>query len=627
MIIYRSGARLPYFCNMADVVIVGAGVSGLYTAYQLMKQWQHDYSLSKSRNKPPVIVVIEQQAQVGGRIKSLALLPAQPTPPFEADLCAMRYYEALMPTITGLVAQLTAEGSTTLQTSQIPAAQTPLVTPVFPAIELALNAAYPPANRAVTQAIDFGTAVALATGDYANAEKYVLSIGYTFFNDDSSLAAFYDEPPLAGMDETRFVNGFDSLTDALLAQIKRMYQSAYSQMVSNRHLDVRECSAKDFCNRFQLFLSSEVEDVSEIWPATCSNSQCASQTNSEPQPSSGWFSWMWPSLPAATPTEPSVPTTIPLDQSTAAMGCGCPSTAIYRVHFSSQGKCGCFYDCNQVVFTSTMQQMIDMHLGTYHHEVDNCSATSTATKSERVRPTKQYSLSGKTAQSTADSSFVVSKSMAQMCDRRSLAYSTISFHAGTKIYLHFTDPWWDPAVFYKFCGDPLLNQMIYFSPNVILIYVLGSTEANILLDMFVQDFPGQTKAQVQASTSNQWIASSLAPTIIGYIKSKLPGIIASAVSGPLPQPQPTPVQLASLDFMVVHYAEQTLATPKSFGGSVAQLASQYDFIRSGSNSSRRNASAGLWWLTGDLLDVGGGWVDACLRVVNQNVPKMYSMIE
>jgi hypothetical protein len=608
---------------MADVVIVGAGVSGLYTAYQLMRQWQHDYSLSKSRNKPPVIVIIEQQAQVGGRIKSLALLPTQPTPPFEADLCAMRYYQTLMPTITGLVAQLTAEGATTLQTSQIPAAQTPLVTPVFPAIETALNTAYPPANRAVNQAIDFGTAVALATGDYANAERYLLSIGYTFFNDDSSLAAFYDEPPLAGVDETRFVSGFDSLTDALLAQIKRMYRSAYNQMVANGHLNVTECGKEDFCDRFRVFLSAEVEDVSEIWPATCSNNQC-NGTSVEQESTKGWFSWMWSS--SSPPAAPSTSHADSLDQSSVSNGCGCPATAIYRVHFSNQGKCGCFYDCNQVVFTSTMQQMIDLHLGTYHHKFDDSNSKLTKTKPQG-RPIKQFSLEEKTNQSALDDNFILSKSMAQMCDRRSLAYSTISFHAGTKIYLHFTDPWWDPAVFYKFCGDPLLNQMIYYSPNVILVYVLGSTEADTLLDMFAQDFPGQTKQQVQASTGNRWIASSLAPTLLGYIKSKLPGIIASAVSGPLPQPQPTPAQLASLDMLIVHYAEQTLATPKSFGGSVAQLASQYEFIRSGSNASRRNASAGLWWLSGDLLDVGGGWVDACLRVVNQNVPKMYSMIE
>lgn len=638
---------------MCDIFVIGAGVSGLATVLQLLRTWQT--TPGAQNNAPPNIVMADVRNRVGGRNDSVPLLPAQPTPPFMADLCPMRWYPTLQPKMSSMVNYLTAQGATNLALSNIPVAQLPIVTPTttIGTVDTALLTTYPPANVSANTALDVGASIALATGDYANVAQYTREVGYGFLSDQVSLASFYAEFALAGQDETRFANGFSAFTQAILSQIQAIYSPYQSSGCGGPY--------------FKIMTGMQVVDVSEWWPAC--GSPCASVNDQErttgasssadalhlgdstierhsplpgePKPvenssasasnsggGSGWLSWLF-----INPFVSSKTTKQETKRSAQHHHGGNYQPAIYRLHYGPPGSAPCnlgFYDCYQVVLTGTFAEMDGLCLGTYvnpccdnggdvYHSGIADGWTVPPNSISNTRSLQHKDITQTQATDVLDGTVTLdvphllahavtlpTASIADLQNRRTIARTLIAPHAGVKVYLHFAQPWWVPTNFAKFCNDSLLAQVIQYAPNTLLIYVIDNEQAAALLNMFSSQFAGMTSAQSLASYGDRWIPATILSQLVNYIKLQLPTILSSAV---IPMPQPTLSQLNSLDQVMFHYTEQALAHPKAFGAGSTALAAQYQTIRSGSKY-------GLWWFNADLHGDGGGWVERALSVVD-----------
>lgn len=571
---------------MYDIVIIGAGISGAYTAYRIAKRWHDCYKLgTKVSKSPPKILIVDGQKRLGGRYSSIPLKPTLPVPLFQAEFCAMRFYPTIQPAIASLVSELNSGGGTTLPVSVIPAANLPLLTPEYPAIDIALHATYSSPNIKQYAKIDLSTAITVATGDFANSDLLGISTGYTYLSEGINLYAYFSETPLSGLGESRFANGFQSLVKVLIEKTKNIYMSCYTLINANEEFeDEVSKSDKNFSSRFKVLLG-----VKAIWMEDGTDYNGASSSNG----SGGCDRFYY----------------IGLDD--------CPDSYISGA---------------QVVYTGTLAQFESLELRAY----DPC-----------------YNKNGSTPSIRKMNSQIVPSpdAMSHLCKRRTTALNLFKPHPGFKMYVYFTLPWWNPAIYGKFCDHPLLNQMIYYSPNVLLIYTLGS-QSNTLFDMFIQNLLATGLSNDQISESiycHQWVNASSFPLIVNYLKSQIATIIAQAV---VPQPVPTLAQLNSVSQIAVHHIDQALSTPVA--ESASSLFQQYEFVRSGSSSglpydevsmeqvrkemprvasesilqedASLNQSSGIWYLSGDVTDIGGGWTEYCLTNVNRYIFAIESML-
>lgn len=232
------------------------------------------------------------------------------------------------------------------------------------------------------------------------------------------------------------------------------------------------------------------------------------------------------------------------------------------------------YSGKQIVLTSTLKQLIELNIIT------------DGTESSKL-------------------------AMIDFSKRRSMMLDHFVNTEAAKIYMKFDKPWWSPGIQYKFCDHPFLTQMIYYSDNVLLIYVAGK-QAHSLKNIFMQDFTFNTFPE----QFDKWIKSSKSPTLVNYILPQIVNIIEKAVKE-LPQKIPDQDQLASCSEILFHFVEQ--ANVSAVGTINPDIFNVYDYIRSGRNSPSEN----LWYITGDTDPFISGWTDTCLIMVDRYYKQLY----
>jgi hypothetical protein len=213
------------------------------------------------------------------------------------------------------------------------------------------------------------------------------------------------------------------------------------------------------------------------------------------------------------------------------------------------------------------------------------------------------------------------KSLDSWQERRSVLYKLYQPQASIKIYVEVQKPWWGESDMSKFTGYPLLTQMMYYSSNTILFYIVGP-EADTLLNMYLQDLQASNK-KMKHRCSRKWVKAAVAPTLVDYIKIHIPKIIATSIEE---KTQPSHCQLSSISMILVSYVEQATATIRPVRSrrlgpdelcEYIQRGSIRTWEKSGKDGGGDNSR--VFYLGGDLQPTGGGWVEYCLQSVNSHL--------
>lgn len=133
---------------------------------------------------------------------------------------------------------------------------------------------------------------------------------------------------------------------------------------------------------------------------------------------------------------------------------------------------------------------------------------------------------------------------------------------GFKCYLYFDKPFWGDLL-YKYTGHPLLNQLIFYSKNTILIYTTGET-SNRLINMLPIEVRRHHSTEYGSpkwiTLETEYQSSSPFTTLVDYIKKEMVGILRSALPK-YDSPIPTEEQLDSISSILIQYRPQIAAEP------------------------------------------------------------------
>ena len=146
---------------------------------------------------------------------------------------------------------------------------------------------------------------------------------------------------------------------------------------------------------------------------------------------------------------------------------------------------------------------------------------------------------------------------------------------GVKVFISFDDPWWTDLV--KYTGDPLFNQLIYVSSNVLLLYMVGPLTPKLI-------------KQISSGRTGRVITPDEVPELMEEVYRRIPEITQMEI----------PVQqLRSASSLIVWYSPQALATPVPGPVLGDEVRYQDQF----------------YIVSGDTLDYGQGWVENAFRAV------------
>lgn len=160
-------------------------------------------------------------------------------------------------------------------------------------------------------------------------------------------------------------------------------------------------------------------------------------------------------------------------------------------------------------------------------------------------------------------------------ERASILRDSFTVNPSLKIYIKFKKPWWTTEV--KYTGDPLFNQLIYYSSNVILLYMIGPLTPKVI-------------HQVTDKVDGEVITPEQVPDLMTEIYS----MILRVVDKDIPDQQ-----LYSATSLLVWYEPAAVAT--AVPGPLLP-----DNVRYNHN---------FYIVSGDTLDYGQGWVENAFRAV------------
>lgn len=200
---------------MYDLVIVGSGATALYLAYQI-----------RLLNLNAIVVTADPH--VGGRIISKELSNTV------IDKCATRFYRELMPLVTALVDELK------VPTYLLP--EVPVLTPTGSEIVQQVLQAYPPEDTPHPELIPLNWAITTSTtAGFADVNRLALESGYTFIANNVNVNFLYHDFPLSGLDETKFVNGFQSFMEAIYQELTLPVKF---ETIVHKVVPVRNCASQ-----------------------------------------------------------------------------------------------------------------------------------------------------------------------------------------------------------------------------------------------------------------------------------------------------------------------------------------------------------------------------------------------
>lgn len=185
-------------------------------------------------------------------------------------------------------------------------------------------------------------------------------------------------------------------------------------------------------------------------------------------------------------------------------------------------------------------------------------------------------------------------------------------------YIYFDQPWWGDLL-YRFNNHPLMNQVIFYTPNIILVYTLGNQTSNTLQELadrsgiYHQSTAGEClSGNGHHLVMNQWIDPIHVQTFLNYFRQVLPIILNSALPEFQNFPMPTTQQLYSISKVMVSYAEQALMFPTP----ITTLYPEETYNRLQSYNQ-------FYWISGDLSSDGGGWVEKSMEMVEKYIDEIF----
>lgn len=144
----------------------------------------------------------------------------------------------------------------------------------------------------------------------------------------------------------------------------------------------------------------------------------------------------------------------------------------------------------------------------------------------------------------------------ELLNRRIIIENSIIISQSFRCYINYTKPFWGNNR-YKYTCHPIINQLIYYSTNTILIYLVGDT-ANTIMNMIPIDIRENHSDQYYTPG---WENINKFKTLYEYIYSQIDIIINSS----LPQYRidlPTTKQLNSASHILLQYRPQLGGFPK-----------------------------------------------------------------
>jgi len=160
-------------------------------------------------------------------------------------------------------------------------------------------------------------------------------------------------------------------------------------------------------------------------------------------------------------------------------------------------------------------------------------------------------------------------------ERASLLRTAFNVNSGARIYIHFANPWWQELL--KYTGNPLFNQLIYYSADVLQLYMIGNSQAQLM-------------EQVAAEHVGHVITPDRVPELMNQIYQQIPLIVGHEIPFE---------QLLSATSLIIYYSPVAVNT--SVPGPLLPNNVRY--------------GDGFHIVSGDTLDYDQGWVETSFRAV------------
>lgn len=215
-----------------------------------------------------------------------------------------------------------------------------------------------------------------------------------------------------------------------------------------------------------------------------------------------------------------------------------------------------------------------------------------------------------------------------IANRRLLAGQLFRPQLGIKCFIQFDCPWWGSHL-YKYSGKHLITHMECYNKNTLLIYMIGP-ECVTFINMFNQSLtceycPNRNNKCnncniLQNSQKNlmydTWLNVNMVPGLMKYILCSISDILQETTEDFI-KFQPTNEQLYSATQILLHVVEQAISMPAAINDCEFLPPNKmptelYNEVRSGNEN-------GFYYLSGDLSDDGGGWVEKCLNIVEMYI--------